>query len=183
MEVILDRGIRVEYRAAAKRRRVQSSFLRAWIRCKGMQDGYDTDDESNAQPSHQPDTDAGTRAHYPNPAGLIPIDFGGEVDDHGEEAYYRTKMLNRTLRRMDRWEENKSFTRSKGKSSHHRHEHRENGASALDDRDDDYGDEDEDMQDMDDALEQRDDEDMDTDEEDERAYEAHTLPPLPSSMG
>jgi Ino eighty subunit 1 len=179
VEVILDRGIRVEYRAAAKRRRVQSSFLRAWIRCKGMQDGYDTDDESNTQPSHQPDTDVGARSHTPIPAGLIPIDFGGEVDDHGEEAYYRTKMLNRTLRRMDRWEENKSVTRTKLK----RHEHRENGASALDDRDDDYGDEDEDMQDADDAMEQRDDEDMDSDEDDERVYDSNTLAPMPANMG
>jgi Ino eighty subunit 1 len=180
VEVILDRGIRVEYRAAAKRRRAQSSFLRAWIRCKGMQDGYDTDDDSNTQAPHQADADAGIRAHTPIPAGLIPIDFGGEVDDHGEEAYYRTKMLSRTQRRMDRWEEKKSITRSKPKSSHHRHE---NGGSALDDRDDEYG-SDEDMQDVEDALERRDeDEDMDSEDEDDRVYDPHTLPPLPASTG
>ncbi|KAF2683455.1 hypothetical protein K458DRAFT_305466 [Lentithecium fluviatile CBS 122367] len=179
VEVILDRGIRVEYRAAAKRRRAQSPFLRAWIRCKGMQDGYDTDDEANTQASHQGDMDTGARTQTPIPAGLIPIDFGGEVDDHGEEAYYRTKMLNRALRRLERWEENKSITRTKPKASHRRHENGANGASAQDDRDDDYGDEDEDMQDADDALEQREDEDMDSDEDEERVYDPHTLPPLP----
>lgn len=180
VEVILDRGIRVEYRAAAKRRKAQSPFLRAWIRCKGMQDGYDTDDDANGHPS---DPDSG-RTSTPIPAGLIPIDFGGEVDDHGEEAYYRTKMLRRALRRLDRWEENKSITRTKPKSSKHRpEEHKTNGATNIvEDREDDE-DEDEDMQDADDALEQREDEDMESDEEEERAFDPNTLPPLPAHMG
>lgn len=180
VEVILDRGIRVEYRAAAKRRKAQSSFLRAWIRCKGMQDGYDTDDDTNAQASHPSDPDSG-RTQTPTPAGLIPIDFGGEVDDHGEEAYYRAKMLKRALRRLDRWEENKSITRTKPKNSNYRRdEHKANGT--VDDRDDDF-DEDEDMQDADDVLEQREDEDMDSEDEEERAYDPNTLSTLPVHMG
>jgi Ino eighty subunit 1 len=173
VEVILDRGIRAEYKVAAKRRRAQSSFMRAWIRCKGMQDGYDTDEEANTQTQHQADSDIGTRTQTPIPAGLIPIDFGGEVDDHGEEAHYRTKMLTRARRRLERWEENKSFVRKD-----RRHENGTNGASALDDREDDYADEDDDMQDADDGLEQRDEDDMDSDDEEEGKYDPHSVPPL-----
>lgn len=180
VEVILDRVIRKEYKVAAVRRRKQSSFLRAWIRCKGMQDGYDTDEESNTQALHQ-DVDLGTKTPPPIPAGLVPINYGDEVDDKGEEAYYRHKMLTRALRRMDRWEENKLITRTKSKDSHRQAENGTNGVT--EERDEEYADEDEEMVDADDAMERRDDEDIDTEEDEERVYDPHTLPPLPAHMG
>ncbi|KAH6629806.1 hypothetical protein C7974DRAFT_395270 [Boeremia exigua] len=100
VDVILDRGLRVAHKAAAKRRRKANPFLRAWIRCKGMADGYDTDDDPLA-----PHTDDhGTATPPPMPAGLVPLDFGGEVNDHGEESHHRAKMLRRALRRLDHWE-------------------------------------------------------------------------------
>lgn len=187
VEVILDRGIRVEYKRAAKRRRAQSPFLRAWIRCKGMQDGYDTD-EDNPQFVPQQDNEMGHKTPPPIMVGLVPIDYGGEVNDRGEEAYYRAKMLTRTMRRMERWEENKTIVRTKPKGSKHR---LENGASsALNgtanggaDREDDFADEDEEMQDVEDALDRRDDSDDEDMEEEERMYDSQTLPPLPEHMG
>lgn len=192
VEVILDRGIRVEYKLSAKRRRAQSSFLRSWIRCKGMQDGYDTDEESNIQALHQQDIEVGTKTPPPIPAGLVPIDYGGEIDDHGEEAYYRAKMYNRALRRMERWEENKAIVRTKPKGASRRLENGTASASAAgngivsavhEERDEEFADEDEEMQDVDDALERRDDEDGESDEDAERVYDPHTLPPLPAHMG
>ncbi|KNG49173.1 hypothetical protein TW65_04154 [Stemphylium lycopersici] len=110
VDVILDRGIRLEYNAAAKRRRQTNPFIRSWIRCKGMADGYDTDEESHAQLAASStslsdlDYSNGTKTPPPMPSGLVPLDFGGEVNDHGEESYYRAKMLSRALRRLDRWE-------------------------------------------------------------------------------
>ncbi|CAI6341765.1 unnamed protein product [Periconia digitata] len=177
VEVILDRVIRKEYQAAAARRKKQSSFLRAWIRCKGMQDGYDTDEETSVQQ----DTDAGNKANPPIPAGLVPINFADEVDDKGEEAYYRHKMLTRAMRRIDRWEENKAITRTKPKDSQHSTQNGTNGVRL--DREEEFADEDEEMADADDALERRDDEDVDSDEDEERVYDPHTLPPLPSLIG
>lgn len=106
VDVILDRGLRIEYKAAARRRRHANSFMRSWIRCKGMADGYDTEEESNV-PGHAHD-ELGTSTPPPMPAGLVPLDFGGEVNDHGEEAYYRAKMLARAIRRLDHWENGKS---------------------------------------------------------------------------
>lgn len=183
VEVILDRGLRVEYKRAAKRRRKEGSFVRAWIRCKGMQDGYDTDEESNTQALHQQDIEVGTKTPPPIPAGLIPIDFGGEIDDHGEEAYYRAKLLNRALRRMERWDGGKSAART-GKPKGSRLENANGGpnGSAAPIAEEEYADEDEEMQDVEDALERRDDVDSDEDEDEERTYDPHTLPPL-SSMG
>jgi Ino eighty subunit 1 len=183
VEVILDRGVRIEYQAAAKRRRAQSPLLRAWIRCKGMQDGYDTDEEANTQAIHQQDIEVGAKTPPPIPAGLIPIDFGGEVDDRGEEAYYRAKMLTRALRRMERWDENRSTIRPRPKGVRPRTEQDTNGNGLMDERDDDSADDDDDMVDADDALERREDEDLESDDEDERMYDPHTLPPLPSLMG
>lgn len=123
VDVILDRGIRIEYKAAAKRRRKANSFIRSWIRCKGMADDYDTDEESYAQfGSSNGLTDAdypatggggGTKTPPPMPSGLVPLDFGGETNDHGEESYYRAKMLSRALRRLERWEEGKSAPRAR----------------------------------------------------------------------
>ncbi|KAF1950660.1 hypothetical protein CC80DRAFT_482245 [Byssothecium circinans] len=183
VEVILDRGVRIEYKKAAQRRRAQSPFLRAWIRCKGMQDGYDTDEESNAQALHQQDIEVGTKTPPPIPAGLVPIDFGGEVDDRGEEAYHRAKMLNRALRRMERWDENRSITRLRPKGARRQPEDATNGHSFADDRDEDTADDDEEMADADDVLDRRDDDDMESDEEDEGVYDPHILPPLPSLIG
>lgn len=167
VDVILDRGLRVEYKAAAKRRRKANQFMRAWIRCKGMADGYDTDDESTPLGQHPQDVDVGTKTPPPMPAGLVPLDFGGEINDHGEESYYRAKMLGRALRRLDRWENGKS-----GSSS------RTRGQRYAEDMEERSEDDDEDMLDAE-EMERR--EDMDSEEEDEDVdrYDTHTLPPLP----
>lgn len=123
VDVILDRGIRIEYKSAAKRRRKANPFIRSWIRCKGMADGYDTDEETYAQfgtSNGLIDADytatgggGGTKTPPPMPSGLVPLDFGGEVNDHGEESYFRAKMLSRALRRLERWEEGKSAPRAR----------------------------------------------------------------------
>lgn len=54
-----------------------------------------------------------TRTPPPPFAGLIPVEFTNEVDDHGEEAYTRAKMLSRVLRRLDRWEGGKEAVKTK----------------------------------------------------------------------
>lgn len=171
VDVILDRGVRKEYKVAAKRREAQAPLLRAWIRCKGIKDGYDSEEDTSEL--YQQDSDARNhRAEPPLLAGLVPIDYGGEENDYGEECYYRAKMLNRVMRRMDRWNESKGGrTKSKGPSRS-----AENSGGRMN-GEDDFADEDEEMQDADD-LERRDDSDEDEDE-DERVYDRHTLPPLP----
>lgn len=154
VDVILDRGLRFAYKDAAKRRRKANTFMRAWIRCKGMADGYDTDEDTthpNASEEHS------TSTPPPMPAGLVPLDFGGEVNDHGEESYYRAKMLSRALRRLDHWENGKSGSGLRR-------------ARYNDEIDDGTDDDDEDMLD---AVDERG-EEMDTDDEDEEMerYEA-----------
>ncbi|KAI8935643.1 hypothetical protein NX059_007169 [Plenodomus lindquistii] len=105
VDVILSRSLRAEYAAAARRRRHANPIMLSWIRCKGMPDGYDTDEESHNQSRYYGDeAGMGTKTPPPMPAGLVPLDFGGEVNDHGEESYYRAKMLGRALRRVERWE-------------------------------------------------------------------------------
>lgn len=138
-----------------------------------MPDGYDSEEDSSS--THLGDADSMHRT----PAGLVPIDYGGETDDHGEEAYYRAKMLNRALRRMERWEENKAVVRTKPKGSSRA---LENGSSGRI-NDDEFGDEDEEMQDADDGLERRDDSEAEDEDEDERMYDGRPLPPLPEIMG
>lgn len=182
VDVILDRGIRLEYKVAAKRRQTSNTFMRAWIRCKGMADGYDTDEESNAQAYHQQDIEVGTKTPPPMPAGLVPLDFGGEVNDHGEESYYRAKMLSRALRRLERWEEGRVTPRSRPKGAPRHSGVGDIGARPVAaDEDEDEDDEDDEMQDVDDL---RRDEESESSEDDEveRGYDAHTLPPL-SSLG
>jgi len=111
VDVILSRSLRLEYATAARRRRRANPFMLSWIRCKGMPDGYDTDEETHSQSKYVSggggdalDTGSGTKTPPPMPAGLVPLDFGGEINDHGEESHYRAKMLGRALRRMERWE-------------------------------------------------------------------------------
>lgn len=177
VDVILDRGIRIEYQAASKRRRKANTFMQSWIRCKGMPDGYDTDEETHAQSMHQQDIEVGTKTPPPMPAGLVPLDFGGEVNDHGEESYYRAKMLSRALRRLERWESGKHVPRGRPKS-----ENRLSGQDVQPVMDDDDEDEDEDMLDAEDALDRREDSDSDDDEDmdmgREQAWDSQTLPPL-----
>ncbi|KAF1846028.1 uncharacterized protein K460DRAFT_313073 [Cucurbitaria berberidis CBS 394.84] len=182
VDVILDRGIRIQYKAAAKRRRKNNLFMQSWIRCKGMPDGYDTDEETHAQTMHQQDIEVGTKTPPPMPAGLVPLDFGGEVNDHGEESYYRAKMLNRALRRLSRWEDGRagaprgSRRAVKGESSLV-----QPVIAAEDSADDD----DEEMLDVEDALDRRDESSSDEDVDDEmelsreRAWDPLSLPPLP----
>lgn len=173
VDVILDRGVRKEYKLGAKRRQARAPLLRAWIRCKGIKDGYDSEeDASDVYPQ-----DSEGRNHRgelpPLLTGLVPLRFGGEEDDYGEECYYRAKMLNRVMRRMDRWNDKKGGVRSKSKGSSR---YAENADGRMN-GEDDFADEDEEMQDADD-MERRDDSDEDEDE-DERVYDRHTLPPLP----
>ncbi|KAF3041441.1 hypothetical protein E8E11_007821 [Didymella keratinophila] len=165
VDVILDRGLRLEYKAASRRRRKANPFMRAWIRCKGMADGYDTDEDNN-DPGHNGD-EHGTSTPPPMPAGLVPLNFGGEVNDHGEEAYYRAKMVGRALRRLDRWENGKSGSSSRTRGQRY--------AEDMDERSDD---EDEDMVDV--EEERRDEMDSDEDDEDMERYEPNpnALPPL-----
>jgi Ino eighty subunit 1 len=183
VDVILDRGIRIEYKAAAKRRRKANPVMLSWIRCKGMPDGYDTDEETHAQQINLQDIDVGTKTPPPMPAGLVPLDFGGEVNDHGEESYFRAKMLNRALRRLERWEGGRITPRTRPKGEREARDAYAGEVRPVAEDDDD--DDDEDMADVDadDALDRRDESDSDEDEEmdgrGERGWDAHTLPPLP----
>ncbi|KAF2015966.1 hypothetical protein BU24DRAFT_492146 [Aaosphaeria arxii CBS 175.79] len=184
VEVILDRKIRVEYKRAEKRRRKEGALMRAWIRCKGMSPGYDTDDEDNILAIQKQDAELGTKTPPPMFAGLVPIDYSGEVNDHGEESYYRSKMYTRALRRLERWDGGKDIVRTKSKGKKDvawKERNGANGNAAEEvetlERDDEFADEDEEMADVD---ERREDE-ADTDEDDEM-YDRNTLPPL-SSLG
>jgi Ino eighty subunit 1 len=200
VDVILDRGIRIEYKQAAKRRRKTNSFVRSWIRCKGMADGYDTDEESYAQFGSSIDADGlatgsggGTKTPPPMPSGLVPLDFGGETNDHGEESYYRAKMLSRALRRLERWEDGKLAPRGrrpKGESNANADTSLPLGGGArqgmLESGDEEDDEEAEDMMDVDDA-----DDASEDDTEDETMldaggsrsapakWDANVLPPLP----
>jgi Ino eighty subunit 1 len=115
VDVILDRGLRREYKIAKKRRRRDGPIMRAWLRCKTFSNGYDTDEEAQVQTQPQMELDMAARTRTPPPpfAGLIPVEFTNEVDDHGEEAYTRAKMLSRVLRRLDRWEGGKEAVKKK----------------------------------------------------------------------
>tara|TARA_R110002003_G_scaffold384_4_gene19283 strand:- start:19529 stop:20545 length:1017 start_codon:yes stop_codon:yes gene_type:complete len=175
VDVILDRGIRIEYKSAAKRRRTANSFMRAWIRCKGMADGYDTDEESYALAQWQQDPiEVGTKTPPPMPAGLVPLDFGGEVNDHGEESYYRAKMLSRALRRLERWEDGRFTARARPKGERDRD--RQNGdigqrPVASDDEDEEQDDEMMDELRREESSDSSEDEDVDMDVERERQRE------------
>jgi Ino eighty subunit 1 len=177
VDVILDRGIRIEYKAAAKRRRTGNAFMRSWIRCKGMADGYDTDEETYTQHSTHDDM-IGTKTPPPMPSGLVPLDFGGEVNDHGEESYFRAKMLSRALRRLDRWEGGKGASRPRPKSVERERDVRP--VYRSEDEDDE-----EDMMDVDEDMRKGGDEESDEDSEDEEMeaergrWDPHVLPPLP----
>lgn len=174
VEVILDRGLRIEYKAASKRRKTDGSFMRTWIRCKGINDGYDTDEESEIQRIQQMDIEVRTKTPPPMFAGLVPLDYGGEVNDCGEEAYWRNKMLNRAVRRMDRWEGGKGVVRTKKAKRRDLTWMESNGHADGDDDED----EDEEMQDAE-ETERRDRDEIDSDEEDE-VYDRQPLPRLSS---
>jgi Ino eighty subunit 1 len=105
VEVILDRGLRKQYKVAKRRRERKGAFWLAWLRCKLLPDGYDTDEDEADQASHYGDTDVGVHGKH------IPLGFGGllpvrdaEKVDCGEEAYNRAKIMTRVARRLDRWE-------------------------------------------------------------------------------
>ena len=166
VDVILDRGLRIEYKAASRRRRHANSFMRSWIRCKGMADGYDTEEESTTN-NHTQD-EHGTSTRPPTPAGLVPLDFGGEVNDHGEEAYYRAKMLARAMRRLDHWENGKSAGGARRRYG--------------DELDDATEDEDEDMLDVEEERRIEMEWDPEDEEEFERLEPVPTLPPFGSRV-
>jgi Ino eighty subunit 1 len=123
-----------------------------------MADGYDTEEESTTPGQHPQDMEAGTKTPPPMPAGLVPLDFGGEVNDHGEESYYRAKMLGRALRRLDRWENGTSSSRSRTKGERY--------AEDMDERSEE---EDEDMMDVE-EMDRREDISDDEDDEDMERY-------------
>jgi Ino eighty subunit 1 len=181
VDVILDRGIRIEYKAAARRRRTANTLMRSWVRCKGMPDGYDTDEESNALPFSIGEMDIGTKTPPPMPAGLVPLDFGGEVNDHGEESYYKAKMLSRALRRLERWENGRVTVRVKPKGEVY--ENDGVGSRPIAEDSEDEGDED--MLDVEEEGLRREEEDESSSSEDDggeldrERYDAQTLPPLP----
>ena len=166
VDVILDRGLRIEYKAASRRRRHANSFMRSWIRCKGMADGYDTEEESTTN-GHTQD-EHGTSTPPPRPAGLVPLDFGGEVNDHGEEAYYRAKMLARAIRRLDHWENGKSAGGARRRYG--------------DELDDATEDEDDDMLDVEEERRLEMEWDPEDDEDLERFEPIPTLPPFGSRV-
>ena len=175
VDVILDRGIRIEYKAAAKRRRKGNAFMRSWIRCKGMGNGYDTDEETYTQHSTHVEDMMGAKTPPLMPAGLVPLDFGGEINDHGEESYFRAKMLSRALRRLDRWEGGKGAPRKVERSMERERDVRPVYRSEEDE-------DEEDMMDVDErgGDEESDEESEDEDMENERArWDPHALPPLP----
>lgn len=202
VRVILDRGIRVEWRAATKHRRKDSSFVRAWVRCKALEGnrtgGYDTDEESLMQAVQQQDIEVGAKDPPPGFAGLVPMDQSAEAfNDHGEEAYHRAKMLARVLRRMERWEGGRDAVRTKswgkddvrpsgGWDASNGVERTAGGARVgMEDRDDDeqgYADEDEEMADVDEEGDRDRDEDMESEDGDDEDGEdgRHVLPPLSS---
>ncbi|KAF2178524.1 hypothetical protein K469DRAFT_328557 [Zopfia rhizophila CBS 207.26] len=189
VDVILDRGIRAEYKRAKKRRRQDGAIMRAWVRCKGMQDGYDTDEEANLQAQRHVDNEVGTRTPPPMFAGLVPLDYSGEKNDHGEEAYMRAKMLNRVLRRMDRWEGGKAVVRKKWKGkqgdlvwmeSNGQEEREQTPVN-------EYVDEDQEMEDIDDVERRGEEMDSEDEEDDDvlqrglaRVFNPNDLPLLPN---
>ncbi|KAF2474717.1 uncharacterized protein BDR25DRAFT_255080 [Lindgomyces ingoldianus] len=189
VEVILDRGLRIEYQRAKKQRHRDGAVMRAWVRCKGMPDGYDTDEESNIQAVQQADIEVGTKTPPPMFAGLVPSDYSGETNDHGEEAYYRAKMLHRALRRMERWEGGRGVVRTKKKGKEGDLEWMESNGNGVDKEDRDQSpdadaDEDQEMEDADEG-ERREDVEMDSEEEDEElerlsrtGFGRNVLPPL-----
>jgi Ino eighty subunit 1 len=159
-----------------------------------MSDGYDTDEESQIQALQQQDIEVGSKTPPPMFAGLVPLDYGGEVNDYGEECYRRVKVLQRVVRRLERWEgggrSRVRARRGREWDGRNGHGHGNGELGGIEDRDEDLDDEDqdEDMQDIEEqeqeqmALERREREEMmDSDEEDE-VYDRHTLPPL-SSLG
>lgn len=181
VEVILDRGIRVEWKQAAKRRRKNDTFIRAWRRCKTTADGYDTDEESTLQAIQQQDIEVGVKMPPPMFAGMVPTEPAGEPNDYGEEAYTHAKMISRVLRRLDRWEGGREVVRTKDRSKDSAVWHERNGEAGedrqeLEDEGDVDDDVDEEMQDIDDAA--RDEEMDDSEEEDEP--QRYDLPPLSS---
>ena len=171
VEVILDRGIRMEYKRAQRRRRQDGSFMRAWVRCKGVPEGYDTDEELNAQVDEH-----GVKDPPAMLAGLTPLDFGGELNDHGEEAYYRSKMLTRAIRRLERWDGGKRSSRPRKKVNPDVAWMDTNGHGDDDDERDDYSDEE--MQDVEDLRREEEGYTEDEDEEERERQDAYTLPPL-----
>lgn len=104
VDVILDRGLRAQYRVAKRRRVGNGAIWSAWLRCKTLHDGYDTDEDSNIQAQHQMDMEIDERSKSPPPlfGGLLPNPV--EADDGGEEAYIRAKIMGRVARRLERWE-------------------------------------------------------------------------------
>ncbi|KAF2845070.1 hypothetical protein T440DRAFT_559219 [Plenodomus tracheiphilus IPT5] len=188
VDVILSRSLRTEYALASRRRRHANPIMLSWIRCKGMPDGYDTDEESHAQARYYgDDAGMGTKTPPPMPAGLVPLDFGGEVNDHGEESYYRAKMLGRALRRVERWEgrglARRSRVRTDDKGGVEEREREER--MLLREAEGESESEDEAMQDVDEVGERGESGDEEEESEEEEAGrqwegDANTLPPLGS---
>ncbi|KAF2109116.1 hypothetical protein BDV96DRAFT_616091 [Lophiotrema nucula] len=182
VEVILDRGIRVEWRQASKRRKGRDRFVTAWLRSRKMSEGsgYDTDEESGLQEMRQMDIEVGVKTPPPVFAGLTPCIEAGELNDYGEEAYTHAKLLSRVMRRLDRWEGGREAIRTKDRGKNDAVWIETNGADRREDLEDE-GDVDEDgdeeMRDIDDDG-GRDEDSGDSEDEDEP--QRYDLPPLSS---
>ncbi|KAF2757043.1 hypothetical protein EJ05DRAFT_477269 [Pseudovirgaria hyperparasitica] len=110
---ILDTRLRKHYALARKHRSRDGAMARAWLRCKMMTEGYDTDDDMVAQSERERaelqsmdrNEPSGGRVRAPPPTfvGLLPMPL--EPDDYGEEAHSRLSVMRKAGRRMERWEE------------------------------------------------------------------------------
>lgn len=109
VDYILDRRLRKQYRIARRHRRRDGAMARAWLRCKMMPDGYDTDEELMVYNSAtEPE---GSEAPAPRFVGLLPAAM--EPNDWGEEAHARAQVMRRAGRRLERWEVGALPTRRK----------------------------------------------------------------------
>jgi Ino eighty subunit 1 len=119
VEYILDRKIRNHYKVAKKHRSRDGAMARAWLRCKMMPDGYDTDEDIMVQAAveegglssyHGEDglapvggsRNGNGRQAKPTFVGLLPMPL--EPLDYGEEAHARLQIMRRAIRRLGRWE-------------------------------------------------------------------------------
>lgn len=114
VECILDSRLRSHYKVAKKHRMRDGAMARAWLRCKMMMDGYDTDedimyrdprgaDEVRQTSIAQLAIPSDPERYPPGFVGILPMPM--EPPDYGEEAHARLQVMRRISRRISRWEE------------------------------------------------------------------------------
>lgn len=119
VDCVLDGRLRMHYKVAKKHRCRDGAMARAWLRCKMMPDGYDTDEDMavrnlveeqhvlSAQIASM-SGDADKRG-LPGFVGLLPMPM--EPLDYGEEAHARLQVMRRIERRLERWEDGRQPVR------------------------------------------------------------------------